>query len=263
MTRNRLHLVVALVIGSVVLVGGFFLGVQPQLAAAAANRQQQASIEATNETYRSELARLAEQSKELPSKQQELATLEASVPSTPATAAFYKEIDAVASSSGVTVTGITTAWAAAYAPPVSTGTTGGVPASTGTSATPVPSGEPTAAAPTSPVAPATKTDSRITGANFSTIAVSIDVSGSFAQALQFTKGVQSGERLFLVNGITSQQQETAADASAAPTAGGTTWTLSGFVYVLADAKAAQVSQATENASATPAATPSATATPAG
>ncbi|KTR22820.1 hypothetical protein NS330_04080, partial [Curtobacterium citreum] len=109
MTRNRLHLVVALVIGSVVLVGGFFLGVQPQLAAAAANRQQQASIEATNETYRSELARLAEQSKELPSKQQELATLEASVPSTPATAAFYKEIDAVASSSGVTVTGITTA----------------------------------------------------------------------------------------------------------------------------------------------------------
>jgi Tfp pilus assembly protein PilO len=243
MTKNRLHLVIALAIGAVVLVGGFFLGVQPQLASAASNREQQQSIDSTNDTYRAELARLAAQSAKLPAMRREAAVLERSVPSSADTSAFYKEVNGVAASTGVTVSGITTSWAAAYTPPVAE-----TPV-TSPSATATPS--PTAAGtPSTPAVTAPVTNAQITASNFSTIAISIDVTGSFEQALAFTSGVQNGERLFLVNDIKSTRAETtdgsAADASTG--SGATTWTLSGFIYVLSDAASAQSSQKSESGS---------------
>jgi len=250
MTKNRLQLVIALAIGAVVLVGGFFLGVQPQLTAAAANRAQQHSIDATNDTYRTELARLAAQSAKLPAMRREAAALDRSIPASANTSAFYKEVNAVAASTGVTVSGITTSWAAAYTPPA-VEAAAAAPTGTSTSAapsTPSPSPSPSASAPTPSIA-APVTDPQITASNFSTIAMSIQVTGSFEQALAFTSGVQNGERLFLVNDIKSDRQETTDDPTATSGDGGTTgWTLSGFIYVLSDAAFAQDSQASEGAS---------------
>lgn len=254
MTKNRLHLVIALAIGAVVLVGGFFLGVQPQLASAASNREQQQSIDSTNDTYRAELARLAAQSAKLPAMRREAAALERSVPSSAETSAFYKEVDGVAASTGVTVSGITTSWAAAYTPPVTEtpATTPTDAASPSAAATPSPT---TTATPSTPAVTAPVTDAQITASNFSTIAISIDVTGSFEQALAFTSGVQNGERLFLVNDIKSTRAETtdgsATDGSttgASAGSGATTWTLSGFIYVLSDAASAQSSQKSESGS---------------
>lgn len=255
MTRNRLHLVIALAIGVVLLAGGFFLGVQPQLAAAAANREQLRTIDSTNDGYRTELARLAAQSEQLPAMRREADALATSIPSSADTASFYKEVDRVAASAGVTVDGITTSWAAAYTPPEAPAAAAGAAAEPSTeasgSATPSPSAEPS-----TPVAAAPATDAQITGANFSTIAISIGVTGSFEQALAFTSGIQNGDRLFLVNDIKSTREDTAADgtapadgSAAASGSGTTTWTLSGYVYVLSDAAAAQASQGTDEGSA--------------
>jgi Tfp pilus assembly protein PilO len=234
-TKNRLQLVIALAVGLLIVAGGVLLGVQPQLAQAAANHSQQRDIEALNRTYQAELNRLAGRATELDDMKAGLATLQSSVPSTADTAAFYKEIDQVALASGVTVANITTSNAAAYSPPQAP--------TTGTSPSPSPSASATAepsapASPSVPVAPQPVTDGKITGANFSTIAISIDVTGDFAQALAFTKGMQQGTRLFLVDDIASQKDD-GVDGETAPS---TSWTLSGYIYVLADADAATQTQ---------------------
>lgn len=260
MTKNRMHLVIALAIGAVVLVGGFFLGVQPQLASAAANREQQQSIDSTNDTYRAELARLAAQSAKLPAMQRQAAALGRSVPSSADTSSFYKEVNAVAASSGVTVSGITTSWAAAYTPPAAEPAAGTPTDSSTASAGSTPAATPSAT-PSAPAAAAPVTNAQITASNFSTIAISIDVTGSFEQALAFTSGVQNGERLFLVNDIKSARAETTDGSTTDATAGSgaTTWTLSGFIYVLSDAASAQSSQKSESGSGTSADTSSTTA----
>ena len=237
MTKNRLQLVIALAVGLLLVAGGALLGVQPQLAQAAANHSQQRDIEALNRTYQEELNRLAGRATELDEMKAGLATLQSSVQSTADTAAFYKEIDEVALASGVTVANITTSNAAAYSPP-QTPTT-----ETSPSSSPSPSASATAepsapASPSVPVAPQPVTDGKITGANFSTIAISIDVTGDFAQALAFTKGMQQGTRLFLVDDIASQKDD-GVDGETAPS---TSWTLSGYIYVLAPAEAAPPTQ---------------------
>ena len=246
MTKNRLQLIVALAIGALLLVGGFFLGVQPQLAATAENREQRQTIDTTNDKYRTELGRLAAQSAKLPTMQREAAALEKSIPASASTSTFYKEVDGVAASTGVTVAGITTSWAEAYTPPATQASPGGAPtdaATTAPTATPSP-------APTPPAVPAPVTDAQITASNFSTISISIDVTGSFAQALAFTSGVQNGDRLFLVNDIKSERAETTDATATATDSGATTWTLSGYIYVLSDAVSAKNSQASEQVSDT-------------
>ena len=242
MTRSRLQLVIALAVGVLIVAGGTLLGVQPQLAQASANHAQQQDIEATNRTYQAELDRLANQATKLDAMKSELATLESSVPSTADTATFYKEIDRVAQASGVTVTGITTSNAAAYTPPAVPTVD---PSVTEATASPSATAEPsTAPSPSAPAAPQPLTDTMITGANFSTIAVNMDVTGDFAQALAFTRGMQQGPRLFLINDITSQRED-AQDGESAPS---TSWTLSGYIYVLADAQAGQETPAGDLAS---------------
>jgi Tfp pilus assembly protein PilO len=267
MTRNRLNLVIALAIGVVLLAGGFFLGVQPQLAAASANREQQRSIDATNDGYRTELARLAARSAKLPAMQREADALATSIPSSADTASFYKEVDRVAGAAGVTVNGITTSWAAAYTPPEAAAPAAGstTEPSAEASAAGTPSPTPSAT-PSTPAAATPATDAQITASNFSTIAISIGVTGSFEQALAFTAGMQDGDRLFLVDDIKSTREETTADGAtpadgsgATSGSGSTTWTLSGYIYVLSDAASAQASQGSGAATGTPSDT--ATSTP--
>ncbi len=248
MNRNKMMLVLAAVAAVAIVAGGLLLGIQPQLAQAASDRAQRAQIEKTNDVNRAELARLQAAQQQLPALREELTALRASVPSSPDTAAFMREVYAVATESDVTVSNIATGNPVAYSPPKA-------------ATEPVPSSAPMAAAtaaptadasPATPVAPAAVTDPKVTSANFSTIQMSIAVKGNYDQALRFTSGMQHGSRLFLVNGITtgSGASESAAGASEVPT-----WTLTGFVYVLQSAASAQAPQ--------PTSTPSATATPAG
>lgn len=223
MTRNRLNMVLAVIGMVVVAVGGFFLGVQPQLARAAADDTQQSTVEQENALKLVELARLRKQAKSLPEMQAELGRLEASVPSATKMSAFYDEIGQAASAAGVTVSAITTSDAVAYTPPVSEPTT---PSATGTP-TPTPTPEPVASAPSS--APPVATDASITASNFSVVPVTVSVDGSFDQALSFVGRAQALQRLYLVNSITSSASDPSLESTETSS---TTWNFSGYVFVL-------------------------------
>jgi hypothetical protein len=163
------------------------------------------------------------------------------------TTPFLKALDGHASAAGVVITTITIGDAQPYVGPTATAEADG-----GGSA-PAPSETPSAAAtPAAPTAPVPATDPAITGTNFTVMPVTVAIAGSYDQALAFTKAVQGGDRLFLVNRIAA----TDADEDAPPMTS-QAWSLSGFVYVL--------SEASDAAEGTPAASPTAspTATPAG
>lgn len=237
MSKNRLNTLFAIVAMAIVVVAGFFLGVQPQLAQAASNRDQQVDVDRANATSTVELARLEKQSKDLPAMRAQLAKLQKSMPASASMASFYQELNGVAAGPGVTVASITTADAVAYTPPAAAAAASGAATPTATaSATPTAtdSGDPTPV-PTpsaSPTTPTVFTDPAITSSNLSMIPVTVSVNGSFEQALQFVKGVQGGERLFLVNAISSAASSEAATEGDGSSASGTTWTFGGYVYVL-------------------------------
>jgi len=229
MNKNKLSLVIALVMTVAVLAGGWFLGVQPQLAQAAANGTQQETIDSTNRTNQLELARLAEAADSLSTTKSELATLRASVPATMDTTPFLKALDGYASAAGVVVTTITLGDAAPYEAPAAAAASSDASSATASatpSATPSPTVSPSAT-PAVPTAPTPLTDAAITGTDFTVIPVTVAVTGSYDQALAFTKSVQTGERLFLVNRIAA----TDVDESGPPMTS-QAWSLSGSVYVL-------------------------------
>lgn len=233
--RNRLLLIVAAITGVAVLALGFLLGVQPQLAAGAEARSQQESVDAQNDALRAATAQLRAESERLPELRAELATAEASVPAEAAMPTLLRQIDEMATGSNVTVSGFTTADAVAYevpasaaAPATDAGTsTEGTDASAGGAT----DGDATGATDgTAGGAPPAVTDPLVTAATFSTIAVTVDVEGSYVQALEFVDRLQKGPRLFLVTTITSSEPEDGAVVG-----GAQTWTVGGLVYVMRDA----------------------------
>lgn len=218
MTKHHLSLVIALVVCAVVLAGGWFLGVQPQLGAASSNQAQQSTIDATNDKNRAELTRLAAAFAGLDATKAELAQLRASVPSTTDSESFVRQIDANAAAAGVQVTNVTIGDATPYAPAAEpAGTTTATPAATSGADEDVPPAEPV-------------TDPAVTDANFSLVPVTVAVQGSYDQALAFTKAMQSGSRLFLVSGIAAASEE----EDDAPPMASQSWSLSGSVYVFTD-----------------------------
>lgn len=261
MNRNRLSLIAAVATAVVIAVGGFFLGVQPQLASAAADDMQQTQTERTNGASRAELDRLRDKFATLDSMKAELASIRDSVPTTATTDEFIRSLDAVAVTTGATVTSVSVGEAQAYTAPAAAGGAAATTAAPGGStASPSPSAtaEPAAApSPSAPAAPAATTNPLVTPSNFAVIPVSISIEGTYEQALGFTGGVQDGQRLFLITTVTSSSS-TSSEDGAPDGVGKQTWTLGGFVYVLSDkVTGAPAASGTPTASATPAATPAA------
>ncbi|WP_420369021.1 type 4a pilus biogenesis protein PilO [Curtobacterium sp. L1-20] len=226
MSRTRLSLLLAVFAMAVVAVGGFFLAVQPQLAQAAAARAQTQTVSQTNDSSRAELGRLREQAAKLPAMKRELTALSTSVPDTASIPPFIDELNALAAAAGMKVSSFTASDATAYAPAAAAE----APSSNATGAASAqPSATPSASAvPAAPTAPSAVTNAAITGQNLSVIPVTVAVDGTFDQALSFVKGVQNGQRLFLVTTISSAQKS--GDDGAV--SGTSTWTFGGSVYVL-------------------------------
>lgn len=242
MDRNRIKMIVAVLSGVAVLALGFLLGVQPQLSAASTAAEQRATVAQQNESLRATLEQLVTENDQLASLTADRDARRASVPGAPDMPELIRQLDEMASAAGVPVTAFTTEDAVSYEMPVSAAdpAAGATPAegadsAEGTDASPVAPAE--AAAPTAPV---TFTDPAITAANFSTIAVTVDIEGSYDQALDFVDRLQNGSRLFLVTTITSTEEsdgEEGADGEPAA-AGAQTWTVGGLVFVMQDGETA-------------------------
>jgi Tfp pilus assembly protein PilO len=233
--RNRVMMFAAMGTAVVVLALGFLLGVQPQLSAATASRDQAAAVQAQNEQIRAAIAQLQADNDALPALRAELGTLQSAVPSTASISTFISEVSRLSGETDTTVTDITTADAEAYAPVAAA-------APTDAAAEPTDGASETAAAtePALPTAPELVTDPAITAANFSVVPVSITVEGSYDAALDFVSALQGGSRLFSLETFGSSGADEAGSEGGAPDS----WTLAGNVYVLLDAAATPTEAAT-------------------
>jgi Tfp pilus assembly protein PilO len=234
MDKNRLWIIGSVLVMAIVVGLGWFLAIAPQLASAAAADAQRAGVEQANAQHEATLARLKKDYANLGALNGQLASLSESVPSDTAMPAFVNEINAIAASAGVTITGFSVADAKPYAPvspPAVAAPAGATPSST---ATPSPSATPAATptpAPTPVAGMPPVTSPKLTSANFSSLAVTLNIQGDYQQILSFVNGVQSGKRLFLVSGITT----TGAAGPSSPgkqAAGSENATISGLVYVV-------------------------------
>lgn len=236
MDKNRIWIIGSALLMAIVVALGWFLGVAPQLTAAAQAEAQRAGVQALNVQQEATLASLKKDYAKLGAMNAELSDLSASVPSDTDTPAFVDEVDAVAVAAGVTVTGIKVADATPYEP-VSP------PASAGGAATPPPTSTPTpGATPTPSATPTPKptpiagmppvTSPKLTSANFSSLAVTLTVKGTYAQGLAFVNGIQTGKRLFLVSGITTSAASSGSGTASKPSAGEETITVTGLIFVV-------------------------------
>jgi Tfp pilus assembly protein PilO len=211
---HRTKVLIAVVLMLALAAGGWLIGVQPALGAAFAAAAQEADVRVQNDAARTQLAQLQEADKNLPALQQQLDGLEESIPATPNTSALLADLDDLAASTGVTVDRFTVDSSTPYTAP-------------GTDATGAATAD--AAAPAVDPALVPLIDPRITGGNFVVVPVTVDVSGKFDGVLGFLAGVQSGDRLFLVNRLSSvSEADSGGDANTVKS------TIAGFVYVLLD-----------------------------
>lgn len=175
MERNRVWMVGSALAAVVAMLAGWFLGIEPQLASASAADTSRAAVEVTNATHAAVLAQLVEDSRDRKQLTADFETLSASVPDGTAIPDFVNQLDALGETSGVTVTGLTVADAQPYTPAAAT-----------------------------PAAPEATPSALITPQSLAALEVKIAVNGDYGRVLQFVDGLQSGARLFLVTGITTQ-----------------------------------------------------------
>ncbi len=242
MDKNRLWLIASVLVMALVLVGGWFVGVQPQLAGIADSEAQTAAVEATNEQNARVVAQLKKDSENLPALKAKLAELAASVPQGSDIPPFVDQLNALYSSSGVVCVDQAFADAVAYAPVVAPAASAPAPGAASTATpTPAPTAPPTQA-PTAGVPPVVS--SLITASNFAAQPVTITVRGQYANVLQFVNGLQTGARLFLVTGL-STAPTTGTDAVPGSVDGKVT----GYIYSLTSAAALNAQQSQSGNSA--------------
>ncbi|MHB1171406.1 MAG: hypothetical protein ACYCZY_02700 [Lacisediminihabitans sp.] len=231
------------VLGTVVLaVGlaalGWLLGIQPQLSHAASSDAERTSVLSANAMHESELALLKKQFASIGELKSQLEQLERAVPTSGEMPAFVNEVNSLAVVNAVSVHQVQVSDAQPYLSSAAAVAPVTKAAATGPSASSTPSSSPSAsaapaapAAPTAPVlppAPVAFTSPLVTSSNFIAIPVSVTVRGQYGSVLGFVKAAQSGDRLFLVNGLAIRP----VDASKVGPTAEFDGVLSGYVYVL-------------------------------
>ena len=227
MDTNRLWTIGAGLAMVVVVVMGWFLGIQPQLSSATIASDDLAATQTRNDASSASIAKLKTDFEGITKLTRDVAALRESVPSSAQISAFVTELDSLAGEHQVEVKSITVSDAKAYTPPV---VVAAAPAA-GNSATPSPTPTPAptnvpVSAPAAPTAPALVTDPKITAANFIAIPVQLSLKGPYSKVLEFVKGLQTGPRLFLVTSLSTKPP---ADKTAA---GSVDATVGGLVYVI-------------------------------
>jgi Tfp pilus assembly protein PilO len=212
---HQLKVLITVVLMIAVLGGGWVLAIQPALASAFAAQSSRDDVRTQNDAVLAEIAMLKAAEAELPALKKDLGKLTASIPFTDDSSALLDSIHDLASDAGVVVDAVTLEDALPYAAPQPVEAAAAAPAADADSA---PADE--AANPLVPT-----TDDRITAANFVLVPVTVAVSGSFGDVLDFVEGVQNGPRLFLVNKLNSSADAEGDGSTVKATVGG-------YVYVL-------------------------------
>jgi Tfp pilus assembly protein PilO len=177
--------------------GGWFLGVQPQLAAAAAATSTATNVQTQNQATRMKLASLTRAAAKSDTMQVEDARLMKAVPDILKPNTFIRRVNEVAALDGVEVLAITPSNAVAYTAPAATSAGSGL-----------------VLAKTSPL---------ITPGNVAVVPVTVSVSGGSDSVVQFMHDIQNDERAFSISTF-----QIGRDGGGS----GVTASLSGSIYTL-------------------------------
>jgi len=246
MQTHRLLSALTVFLMVVLVAAGWFLVAQPQLAAAATANATLADVQSQSAATEATIKQLIGEQKDLPRLTKDLAALRLSIPAGAESSAYINGLDALAAASGVTITDLKLDDPVVYSSPA--------PAAPAPTAGAKPSPTPTPSA--SPVATPVKTgwtpptDPRITGANFIAIPVSVTTAGTWDTTLTFLKGLQTGTRLFLITGISTDVE----------TSGSLKATAKGYIYVLLDPASAKIDTSKDEQALAPTPTPTPTPT---
>lgn len=215
MTGNRVWMLGVTLAAIVIVALGWFFAISPAIAQADLANSQAQNADAQNAAQRIALVRLKNQYDNLPKLRAELDKLQVAVPETSKLDDFLDQLQLLAQSAGVSITGFTAAEATLY---------GGGEAAAATPATPAPPADGADASKATP-----KPDAGITDRLY-TIPISVTVTGTPAQVMAFTDAAQKGGRFFLVTGdtFTGSRDHPEDDGG----------TLTGFVFVVKDAPSA-------------------------
>lgn len=210
------------------LVLTWFVLVGPKQAEAADLLERTETTQQQNDALRIRTAQLKAQFATLPQRQAELAQLVGQMPVTADVPRFLRSLDAMASSAGVSLEGLTPGSGAALgAGPA--GAAGSAPA-----ADPAAAGATAGAAAGATNGGAPAAGSPATGMSVVAVPVTVTVRGPYFKAVTFLKSLQTSQRAFLVQGV----QVTVAEKVVALTIRGRIFALPGAAAALAGAPAA-------------------------
>ena len=225
MNVNRLWVLGAVLLMSVVALIGWSLGISPKLGEARDATAERVAVEAQNTSYELQLATLKQQFESIDGLRVDLADLRESVPQGANIPKFVGQLDSIALQNTVKLTAITVSDAQSYAAALATtAAPEAAPPAEGAAAAAVPA-EGTAAGATAAADAAVPVAPVVTPAdNLIAIPISLSVEGGYQNVLDFISGLQQGERLVTVSAF-----GTTASADAP---GMVTGTITALIYVL-------------------------------
>lgn len=124
MDKHRLTLIIIGVLAGAILFGGWLVGVQPQIARIDAANAQTSSIEKINDAQQAANEALKADNENLPQYKAELAAKQSEIPAGRSQQELINQLDAAASSAGVTISSLRFDVAADYLPPTGVDVTG-------------------------------------------------------------------------------------------------------------------------------------------
>lgn len=107
MSILRLWVIGSVFVAALLLLAGWFLGVQPRLTEVAAATSERQSVQAINTEYEAVLVELRELSENLPALESELEQIRVEVPQVPELATLLGQLNALAEASGVELNEVT------------------------------------------------------------------------------------------------------------------------------------------------------------
>ena len=244
--KSRVWVAGTLVLCVLLAVASWFLAIGPKRAQAADLEQQTVDVQSANSQLESRIAQLKVQFAELPQRQAELAAIKQAMPEDAALPTLVRDLDAMATASGVTLmtltpgTPVAVQTAAPVAPVPAEGeeTAEAAPADGAAAEGAAAEGAPADGAAAVPAAPADVLVS---------IPTSMVIVGGFFESELFLKKLQSEmPRAFLVMNLTVVAETASTEAGGGKPAtenGDVTMTIAGSVFVLKSAAVAPVDPA--------------------
>ncbi|SFN93130.1 type 4a pilus biogenesis protein PilO [Mycetocola miduiensis] len=217
MTRTKAWIAAIALVAVVIVLLGWFTGIQPKLAEARKADNERASVATINDAHEQTVLELRKLDDRLPELEKELAALRVALPTDPAVSTLLGQLNELALDNSVGIESITAGTPLELTPAAPA--PGEVPAPADASAgAPVPDETTEAPAEAAPVAPV-RTD-------IVSIPVTVIVSGETDALAAFLRSVQYGPRLFLVTDLVVDIEGSGGKS-----------TIDGLIYVQLDPKA--------------------------